>query len=239
MDLGGDFERALALARTTQEGARHESAHERMHATYFVMASLYRLGRWSEIVPVVDQHLAAFAEETVDMNCPFTRGGPAIGALVLEQLGNDAGAREAESRIVPNDKQPGIVEAWMAERALLNGHPAEAREIAERTLAFGRGASIEEPPYELAVLVEALAALGDWQALDAILPVARSRAPYLAWLPPAIDRAEAAHFAGQGDHNRARVALDRALATYRRLRMDVEVERTQERLAGLAPSTDR
>ena len=87
----------------------------------------------------------------------------------------------------------------MAERALLSGDPGKAREIAERTLAFGRGASVEEPPYELAVLVEALAALEDWPGLAAVLPVARGRAAYLAWLGPAIDRAEAARLSAEGD----------------------------------------
>jgi hypothetical protein len=122
----------------------------------------------------------------------------------------------------------------MAERALLNGHPGLAREIAERTLAFGRGPSIEEPPYELPVLVEALAALEDWPALAAVLPAAHGRAAYLPWLPPAIDRAEAARLAAEGDGEGARAALDRALATYRRLGMEAEVAITQKRLAGLA-----
>jgi hypothetical protein len=234
MDIGGDFERALALALDTKQRASHESAHERMHATYFVMASLYRLGRWSEMAPFIREHLDAFAEETVDMNCPFTRGGPAVAAIVLERIGNDEATREAESRIVPNDQQPGIVEAWIAERALLNGRPRDAREIAERTLAFGRGASIEEPPYELPVLVDALAAVEDWPALAAVLPIARGRAAYLAWLAPAIDRAEAARLAAEGDREGARAALDRALATYRRLGMAAEVAKTRERLVGLA-----
>jgi tetratricopeptide (TPR) repeat protein len=237
MDIGGDFERALALARDTREQSTHESAHERMHATYFVMAALYRLGRWSEIPPLVAEHLAAFTEETVDMNCPYTRGGPAVGALVLERLGNEDAAREAQSRIVPNDNQPGIVEAWMAERELLTGRPDKAREIAERTLAFGRGPSIEEPPYELAVLVEALAALADWTALAAVMPVARARAGYLAWLPPAIERAEAARLDAAGDSEGARVALDRALETYMRLGMNAEVTTTRQRLASLTART--
>jgi tetratricopeptide (TPR) repeat protein len=237
MDIGGDFERALALAEDTKRRAIQGSAHERMHATYFVMACLYRLGRWAEIVPLNREHLSAFAEETVDMNCPFTRGGPAIGALVMGQLGDDAAAREAETRIVPNDEQPGIVEAWIAERALLSGDPGKAREIAERTLAFGRGATIEEPPYELPVLVEALAALEDWPALAAILPAAREREPYLAWLAPAIERAEAARLAAQGDGESARANLDRALATYRRLGMEAEVVRTHERLIELGQSS--
>jgi len=234
MDIGGDFERALALARDTKDRTRNESAHERMHATYFVMAALYRLGRYAEIVPLIGEHLSAFAEETVDMNCPFTRGGPVIGALVLDRLGNDMAARDAETRIVPNDDQPGIVEAWMAERALRNGHPADARKIAERTLAFGRGQTVEEPPYELPVLVEALAELKDWPGLDALLPTARGQAAYLAWLPPAIERAEAARLAAEGDIGGAQAALHRALATYRRLHMEAEVAATQRRLDDLA-----
>jgi len=40
--------------------------------------------------------------------------------------------------------------------------------------------------------------------------------------------------AAQGDGETARATLDRALATYRRLGMDAEVMRTQERLIGLA-----
>lgn len=234
MDIGGELERALALAQGAKDMARDQSAHERMHATYFVMASLYRLGRFLEIVPLIDEHLAAFAEETVDMDCPFTRSGPVVGALVLERLGNDESAREADSRIAPNDARPGIVEAWMAERALLAGRPGEAREIAMRTFEFGRGASVEEPPYELPVLVEALAAVEDWAALARVLPAARARAGFLAWLPPAIDRAVAAQLAAHGDGSGAREALNRALETYRRLGMKAEVAITEQRLEALA-----
>jgi len=146
----------------------------------------------------------------------------------------DDAAREAESRIVPNEKQPGLVEAWMAERPLMRGDPGEARAIAERTLAFGRGPSIEQPPYELAVLVEALAALEDWTALSAVLPTARERTGFLVWLAPAIERAEAARLEAAGDGDGARAALERALATYLQLGMEAEVAKTQERLAGLA-----
>jgi hypothetical protein len=165
------------------------------------------------------------------MNCPFTRGGPAIGALVLDRLGRHEAAADAATRIVPNASQPGLVEAWMAERALLSGDALAARSIAESTLAFGRGRTIEEPPYEVAVLVEALAALEDWAALEALLPIARASVAYLAWLAPAIDRAEAARLAAEGNAPAARVALERALHTYHRLGMTAEVETTDKRLA--------
>lgn len=234
MDIGGDFERAHAIAAEAITRARELSAHDRMHATYFVMAPLYRLGRWSEIPPLAAEHLAAFDEETVDMNCPFTRGGPVIGALVLERLGRGDEAAAAATHIHPNDDEPGLAEAWMAERALRTGHPAEAREIAERIVGVGRGVSVEEPPYELPVLVEALAELGDWAALDALLPTARGRAANITWLPPAIDRAEATRSASEGDHVGARAALERALATYRRLGMQAEIAATLERLVALS-----
>jgi class 3 adenylate cyclase/tetratricopeptide (TPR) repeat protein len=238
MDLGGDFERALELARDTRLRSVDLSAHERMHGTYFEMAALYRLGRWQEILPLLDLHLAAFAEETVDMNCPFTRGGPVIGALVLDQLGRSADAATASESIVPNNDEPGLVEAWMAERALLAGQPGTAREIAQRTIAFGRGLTIEQPPYELPVLVDALASLSQWDELEATLPAFRARAANVAWLAPAVDRAEAGRLAARGDTAGAESELLRALDAYRRLGMSGEVATTLERLADLDPGDE-
>jgi class 3 adenylate cyclase/tetratricopeptide (TPR) repeat protein len=238
MDLGGDFERALELAHDARLRSVDLSAHERMHGTYFEMAALYRLGRWQEILPLLDAHLAAFAEETVDMNCPFTRGGPAIGALVLDQLGRSDDAARASESIVPNDAEPGLVEAWMAERALLAGEPGTAREIAQRTIEFGRGPSIEQPPYELPVLVDALAALGRWDELEATLPSIRARVLNVAWLAPAVDRAEAGWLATRDDTGGAESGLRRALDAYRRLGMLPEVAATLERLANLHPGDE-
>jgi tetratricopeptide (TPR) repeat protein len=238
MDLRGDFERALELALDTRLRSADLSAHERMHATYFVMAALFRLGRWQEIPALLDEHLAAFAEETVDMNCPFTRGGPVIGAVVLDQLGRTDAAKRASESIVPNNDEPGTVEAWIAERALLAGEPDTARQIAQRTMAFGRGLSIEQPFYELPVLVDALAALGQWEELEAALPAIRARAANVAWLAPAVDRAEAGLLAARGDTSGARARFGRALDAYRRMGMLPEVARTLERLADLDPGDE-
>jgi len=55
----------------------------------------------------------------------------------------------------------GLVEADVRS-GLLAGDPGTAREIAQRTIAFGRGLSIEQRLYEVPVLVDALAALGQW-----------------------------------------------------------------------------
>jgi len=83
------------------------------------------------------------------------------------------------------------------------------------------------------VLVEALAALEDWRALAAVLPAARQRTGDLVWLGPAIDRAEAARLAAEGDRDEALAGLARALATYRRLGMEGEVAVTLGRLRAL------
>ncbi|HXY71023.1 MAG TPA: adenylate/guanylate cyclase domain-containing protein [Actinomycetota bacterium] len=235
MDLGGDLERALDLAWDIRRLASDSSPHERMHASYLVMSALYRLGRWQEILPLIEEHMTAFAEETVDMNCPFTRGGPVVGALTLELMGRPDEAAEVAKSIFPNPEEPGLVEGWMAERALLGGEPAAALDIARQTVAFGRGPSIEQPFYELAPLVEALAELGRWDELSETLPGVRAREANLVWIAPAIDRAEAMRLGANGDTAGARTALHRALDEYRRLRMPLEVARTLERLADLDP----
>jgi len=238
VDLGGEFERALDLAWEIRALAADTSAHERMHASYLVMSALYRMGRRQEILPLIDEHMAAFAEETVDMNCPFTRGGPVVGALTLELLGRNEEAAEVAASIFPNPEEPGLVEGWMAERALLTGDPETALEIARRTVAFGRGPTVEQPFYELAPFVEALAALGRWNDLDEALPAVRSRARHVVWIAPALDRVEASRLVANGDASGARAALRRALDAYRRLGMPHEVATTLERLADLEPEEE-
>ena len=147
-------------------------------------------------------------------------------------------AAKVSGSIVPNDEEPGTIDAWMAERALLAGEPARAREIAQRTLAFGRGLTIEQPPYELPVLVDALAALSQWDELEATLPAVQARAANVAWLAPAVDRAEAGRLAARGDTGGSESGLRRALDAYRRLGMLPEVARTLTHLADLDPSDE-
>jgi class 3 adenylate cyclase/tetratricopeptide (TPR) repeat protein len=236
MDIGGDLERALELARKALPDARELSTHERMHATYFVMAPLYRLGRLEEIRPFAAEHLRAFDDETVDMNCPYTRSGPVVAALAFDLLGDSEAARNASERIAPNDEKPGLVEAWMAERAARAGDAASAREIVERPLMTGRTPSMEEPPYEFPVLVEALASAGDWPALEAALPKMRDATGRVAWLAPAIERAEGLRLMARGDRTEADAALARALDSYRRLGMANEEAATRELLGGMEPT---
>jgi class 3 adenylate cyclase/tetratricopeptide (TPR) repeat protein len=234
MDIGGEFERAVEIARKTMEIARELAAHDRMHACYFLMAPLYRLGRTEEMEPVALEHLRAYDEETVDMDCPYTRSGPVLAALVLELLGKTDAAAEAVRRITPNPERPGLVEAWMAERELRTGDAASAQKMASDLVATGRIPSIEEPPYEYAVLIKSLAALGDWDALDEAIEEATPHALRVVWLPPAIEQTKAMRLAARADAAAARAAFERALAEYELLAMPVEAAEVREQLARLA-----
>lgn len=234
LDVGGDAERALAIFRSTHERARDLTAHERMHATYFVMAAQYRLARWQDMEPYASEHMRTFDEETVDINCPFTRSGPVLAAMLFERLGQPDAVVAAVERIVPNWERPGLVEAWIAERALRRGETLEAREVAGRVRSFGRGPSLDEPPYELGVLIETLGELATEPA-DAALLLAevRERSTRVAWLDPAADRAEGRRAVAAGHTTEARAALERALGGYRALRMPNEIARVEADLSAL------
>jgi hypothetical protein len=233
MDIAGEFDGALDVYRETASLASELSVHEQMHQTYFTMAALYRLARWDEMLPLARQHLETYDRETVDMNCPYTRSGSVVAAIVFEQLGLPEEVAEAEPRIAPNDARPGLVEAWLAERALRRGDAAEARDIANRMGGVDRPPSFDEAPYEQPVLLEALARLRDWDSLGAIVAAVRDRSTRLAWLQPAIDRAEAAHRAASGQDEDARQLLRSALDGYERLLMPVEAAETRAQLTEL------
>jgi hypothetical protein len=106
--------------------------------------------------------------------------------------------------------------------------------MASDLIAMGRIPSIEEPPYEFAVLIKSLAALGEWDALDDAIAKATPHAPRVVWLPPAIDLANALRLLAEGHRGAARDGLERALAEYERLAMPVEAAEVRERLADLA-----
>ena len=65
------------------------------------------------------------------------------------------------------------------------------------------------------------------------MPRLRGRSTRLAWLGPAIDRAEAAQRAAEGNDDEARRLLGSALDAYERLRMPVEAAETRTQLEEL------
>src|SRR4029450_4760495 len=63
INISGRFEEGLDLAWRSHALSGDASPHQRMHATWPVMAALYHLGRWSELLPTVDEHVAAFEQD--------------------------------------------------------------------------------------------------------------------------------------------------------------------------------
>jgi class 3 adenylate cyclase/tetratricopeptide (TPR) repeat protein len=234
-DVAGDFQAAIDVFRDSYERAREFSPHERMHTTYFLMAALYRLARWDDIEPYAMEHIRTFDEETVDIDCPYTRSGPVVAALALERLGRMEAAAEAERRIVPNWERPGVVEAWVAERQLRRGDVTAAWDTAQRVRAFGRLPSIDEAPYELPVLVEAAGTAGiDAAAADDVIDAARGSSSRVIWISAAIDRTIGRRAAAVGDVAAAREALERSLALYRRLAMADDAARVEADLVAVS-----
>jgi hypothetical protein len=86
--------------------------------------------------------------------------------------------------------------------------------------------------------VDALAALGRWDDLEAALRDIRSRPANVAWFEAAADRAEGTRLAALGDGTGAQAAMRRALDAYRRLGMSHEIAVTLERLADLDADED-
>jgi len=125
------------------------------------------------------------------------------------------------------------VRAWLASAAGLH---EEARTLAADLLARS-DASWRAPESALAML-EALAALGDLEALAEQVASVRRFAGALALLTPACDRAEGLVRAGAGDLEAAAVSLRRSLDAFERLGERYESARTREALAGVWPGEE-
>jgi class 3 adenylate cyclase len=233
-NIEGRFEDGLAQGRTSQEFAKALAPHDQMHATCLLMECLYHLGRWDEVEPLLAQHLDLFQGKETEMSCPFVRGGPLVGAIVLCQQGQRERAQEVASRVTPEVEHPGMAEALHARLAIALGDPTTGRGLAERLVGLGRRSGPEEIPPETLVMVEALEALQDWEALERFLPTARRMAGVLVALTPTCDRAEGLAKAAV-DAPRALQLLERAHASFERLGMLFEAARTKEELARIVP----
>jgi tetratricopeptide (TPR) repeat protein len=207
------------------------SPHELLHSTFGVMAALFHLGRWQELLGYLDEHVRTFVVDDQSV-CPFRPGGLALGAIVLGHRGETDRARSLLATIPRTDAPIGLVEGLqaMAENAI--GDPAAARVTAEQVLASGDRNFAEEPAVEIVALLDALAELQDHRSLAGFLPEARRRSGQVALIAPTADRAEARAAAAAGDLSRARDLLGRALEGFERLAV-FEAARTRETLAAL------
>ena len=232
MDMEGKYEEALELGRRSYALAKTLSLHEVMHATYLLMYGLLMLGRWSEIDPLLDEHLDAWKKEA-DMSCPYVRGGPFFGAAALAWRGEVGRAREITATLPLDSDAPGLPEALAGLVKLACGDAAAARDEAQRALAAGVPPKYGEPPFDVLVMLDALVTLRDADGLRNFLPTARRAERALAILPPACDRAEGQLASLSDAPAQASERFERAIAAYEQLGASFEAARTKELLAGI------
>ena len=188
------FADGLVLARRCRTLSAGTNPHQVMHATWPLLVALYHLGRWAEMDEILDEHLAAVAEEPAS-DCQFVRDGPVIGATVLAHRGDLAGARALAARSGDPFADLATATAWQARFANAAGDPARRPAHLHRQ---SRARAACTAPQHALCLVEALAALADWPALAAFLPTARARRGGNALLAPVCDRAEGLLLAAAG-----------------------------------------
>jgi DNA-binding SARP family transcriptional activator len=232
INISGRFEESLELARRSHALSVDASPHQRMHATWPLMAALYHLGRWSELLPTVDEHVAAFEQDPAVI-CQFVRDGPVIGATVLAHRGELKRARRLAAMVGEPMHDLDSASAWQAQFATASGDPETARRL---SVDKAQDPQLYGPQHAL-TLLEALVALEDWPSVGEFLPQARARVAGNALLAPACDRAEGLARAQVGRPAEAGRALRRALARFERLSVPFEAARTREHLAALESPT--
>ncbi len=234
-DLAGAYEEAIQLARQSHALAKHLSPHERMHGLYGQMKPLYHLGRWGEVLTLLDEHLEYYQLEA-DVFCFGVQGGPMFGAMTLARMGQGDRARElAEMVHSGHNLSPRAegVRAWLTSAL---GDPESARSLAGDLLA--NSTTWWRAPEAALAMLESLAALEDWQALEEGLATVRRFSGESALLGPACDRAEGLALAAIRDLDRAAKLLTRSLAAFERLGERYEAAKTREPLASLSPADE-
>jgi hypothetical protein len=231
--ISAQFEEGLALARRSHELSVDAGPHQLMHATWPEMAALYHLGRWTELPPIMDEHVAAFTRDPAVI-CQFVRDGPVIAATVLAHRGELERARGLAAMVGEPMHDLDSASAWQALFATASGDPETARQLSvDKALE----PQLYGPQHALALL-EALVALEHWPSVGEFLPLARARVAGNALLAPVCDRAEGLAHGQAGRTREAARALRRALSRFERLGVPFEAARTREHLASVAPATE-
>ncbi len=222
MTIAGKYEEGLELALRSLELSRDTSPHQLMHGTFPVLLALYELDRSDDMAPVLVEHLSAFKTDPA-IECDFVRDGPIIGALAAARTGDLARAGELAALVGDPAEDIDRSTALQARLEVASGRPELARRISAEKALEGRSYG----PDHARALLEALAALKDWQALQTFIPLARQNVGGLAVLAPCCDRAEAILAAARGDRAAAAAAFDRAVAGFESLHAWAEAEVTR------------
>ncbi len=101
-------------------------------------SSRLRPPRWDEMVPIVEEHMAAYATEPA-VECHFVRDGPLIAASALAHMGQLDQAHSLAA--VPGDPaaHPATATAWQAWYLVASGEPEAARAIAGNSHSSSHG----------------------------------------------------------------------------------------------------
>ncbi|MGH2444730.1 MAG: ATP-binding protein [Candidatus Limnocylindria bacterium] len=233
-DVEGRYAEAVDLAGEMLELGRGMSPHEHMHGTFAMLWVLDHLGRWGEMPPLVDEHLATLEGEDAIV-CPYVRSGPLVGALTLAHLGDDGGVSRITDRVRATWDAPGLPEMLLARIATAQGRPAEGASRARQMIDEGRQPNLEENAFDVVGLIEALLALEDWDGLRDVIRGARRWEPAMALMRPTCDRADGLIALANGDRGPGITSLIAAAGQFGRLGLQYEVARTKALLAQAMP----
>ena len=223
-EIAGEFEDTHWQGRRSRALTSDQHLHQVMHADFPILAALFHLGRWEELLPVLEEHVAAFRLEPA-MDCQLVRDGPAIGAAALHLLGRVGEAREVAALLGgrPARRPRGLqcLAGTVRDAQRRPGHrPGHLRRQ-------GAGGSELRPTARVRVR-EALAALGDWDAATAFLPAAREAIPGNAMLVPMVDRVEGQARVARGDVEAGLRLVEGAATGFAQLEASFEERRTRE-----------
>jgi class 3 adenylate cyclase/tetratricopeptide (TPR) repeat protein len=238
-----DTARAMELAERGYQLARGTSDHELMHSTAPYLRALFAIGRWSEIPPVIEEHLAAYANES-KMTCPEVQFGPPFAARFHALTGEtqrerasvallDAGAPAAAGA---TPVWGSYVESEVAAYLTVAGRADEALALMEPLM---EGLPLMRLRHLAMPYVEILAELGRWDELARFVKLLEPIRDVTPFLRPFVDRAEGQARIAAGDVAGAAARLEAALAGFNELTYPFEAARTAELLAAVADEAQR
>lgn len=234
----GDTARAVELAERGFRLALGTSDHELMHSSAPYLRGLFTVGRWSEIPAVLEQHSAAYANEST-MSCPEVQFGPPFAARFYALTGDMDRERGAAallgdlSRQLSRGNTPPwgpFVESQVAEYLTTVGRAEDAALLMAPVVA---GVAPTKLRHLAAPYVEVLAELGRWDELAEFVKKVEPIIEVTPFLRPYVDRAEGRAKLAEGNSAGAAAGLEAARREFELLGYRFEAARTAELLAGV------
>ncbi|HUF06972.1 MAG TPA: hypothetical protein VMP86_06250 [Candidatus Binatia bacterium] len=239
----GDTARAVELAERGFRLALGTSDHELMHSSAAYLRGLFTVGRWSEIPAVLEQHMAAYGNEST-MSCPEVQFGPPFAARFYALTGDMDRERGAAallgdlsqlSRRNPPPWGP-FIESQVAEYLTTVGRAEDAAVLMAPVVA---GVAPTKLRHLAAPYIEVLAALGRWDELTEFVKKVEPIIDVTPYLRPYADRAHGRARIAGGDSEGAAATLQAAFIGFSELGYRFETARTAEVLAELnVPNRD-